>query len=124
MSSTTEPTGRVSRLSGYNLLGAGLVCALSAWLLASFYVGFQASDDANYLIGALGWNSAFPYVGDSHWTLRHSITIPTALFVRAFGLNEVATSLTGVAYFIGVLVANAVFMKRQLGTAPAYLCIN
>ena len=34
---------------------AALVALLTVSLLAALHVGFQASDDANYLTGALGW---------------------------------------------------------------------
>ena len=60
-------------------------CVLGMALLAAFHVGFQASDDINYLVGALGWLNSFPYVGNSHWTLRHTITLPTAAFIQILG---------------------------------------
>lgn len=98
--------------SGVILVGT---LALALVLLARFYVGFQASDDASYLTGALGWVEQFPYVGQDHWTLRHTITIPTALFLRWFGTNEFATSLSNILYFLAFLAVNAWFANRYLG---------
>jgi hypothetical protein len=89
---------------------------LTLALLQAMHVGFQASDDANYLLGALGWLEHFPYVGDNHWTLRHTITVPTAVALSLFGLNEFAASLSNIAYFCAFLAVNAWFVARHLGT--------
>lgn len=102
-------------------IGALLLAAATLVLVAVFHVGFQASDDASYLAGALGWLESFPYVGNSHWTLRHTITLPTALFIRVFGLNEGAVSLSNVLYYLGFLLVNAWFMSRHLGGLAAAL---
>ncbi len=91
-------------------------------ILAVSYVGFQASDDARYLEGALGWIEHFPFVGDSHWTLRHTITIPTAVFIQFLGLNEFATSLTNVLYFIAFLALNAWCVARYVNVLAAWFC--
>ncbi|RPH53506.1 MAG: hypothetical protein EHM89_19960 [Acidobacteria bacterium] len=91
---------------------AAILCVLTLALLVLFHVGFQASDDAVYLTGALGWIEHFPYVGESHWTLRHTITIPTAVFVLLLGLNETAVSLTNILYF-----------RRSSGSTPGS-CAN
>ncbi len=98
---------------------AALVALLTVSLLAALHVGFQASDDANYLTGALGWIEQFPYVGDNHWTLRHTITLPTALSIRLFGTNEFSVSLSNMLYFLAFLALNAVFCIRYLGRGSA-----
>lgn len=95
------------------LVAVALICT------ATFHVGFQASDDASYLSGALGWLEHFPYVGDSHWTLRHTIVIPAALAIKFFGLNERAVSLIDVLYFIGFVAVNAWYLFRYLGAVAA-----
>ena len=89
--------------------------------IVAFHVGFQASDDASYLAGALGWLERFPYVGNSHWTLRHTITLPTALFIRLFGLNETAVSLSNILYYVGFLGVNGWFMRKHVGGLAAAL---
>ena len=101
------------------MLTAVILGVLTLLLLACFHVGFQASDDASYLDGALGWIERFPYVGDTHWTLRHTITLPTALFVLLLGLNETAVSLSNILYFLAFLGVNAWFMREHLGAAAA-----
>jgi len=98
-----------------------ILCVLTFALLVLFHVGFQASDDAEYLTGALGWIEHFPYVGETHWTLRHTITIPTAVFVLLLGLNETAVSLSNILYFLAFLGVNGWFMREHVGgTAAAF----
>jgi 4-amino-4-deoxy-L-arabinose transferase-like glycosyltransferase len=96
-----------------------LVLLTAAALLPAFFVGFQASDDASYLHGALGWLDRFPYIGDSHWTLRHTITLPTALSIMVIGLNDVATGFPNVVYFCLFLVLNTFAAARFLGRGTA-----
>ena len=90
---------------------------LTLLLLQAMRVGFQASDDASYLVGAFGWLEQFPYVGENHWTLRHTITVPTALAMSLLGLNEFAVSLSNIAYFCAFVTVNAWFVARHLGAA-------
>lgn len=102
-----------------NLFAVAALVAIALISTTAFHVGFQASDDASYLSGALGWLEHFPYVGDSHWTLRHTIVIPAALAIKFFGLNERAVSLTNVLYFIGFVAVNAWYLSRYLGVVAA-----
>ena len=88
-------------------------------LMTELYVGFQAGDDKSYLTGALGWVESFPFVGPDHWTLWHTFTLPTAAFLKLFGFNEFAVSLTNSLYFILFVVMNAGFVQRFLGAGSA-----
>src|SRR5262245_10748948 len=101
------------------ILSFATVLGLAIALLMIFHSGFIATDDASYLVGALGWLQHFPYVGESHWTLRHTITIPTALSVAALGLNELAVVLPNVLYFLAFLILNAYFITRYTGRQAA-----
>lgn len=83
-------------------------------VLMLLHVGFQGGDDSSFLIGALGWIQSFPYVGESHWTLRHTVTIPAALSIKMFGFNELAITIPTIAYFIAFLAVNAWFIARYL----------
>ncbi len=97
------------------------ILMVAALLLPFFHVGFQASDDAGYLGGALGWLERFPYVGHSHWTLRHTITLPVAASVSLFGLSELSVSLPNVVYFALFLVVNTIAAGRVLGLGTALI---
>ncbi|WP_206668725.1 ArnT family glycosyltransferase [Lacisediminimonas profundi] len=84
-------------------------------MMARFHVGFQGGDDKSYLTGAIGWLQGFPYVGDNHWALRHTITIPTALSVKLFGLNEVSVGLSNSIYFLLFTGLNAWMVSKHFG---------
>ena len=111
------PSSAQPGLSALHFVGLAL---LGLALLAAFHVGFQASDDINYVVGALGWLDGFPYVGNSHWTLRHTITVPTAAFIALFGLNGFSVSLSNLLYFVAFVAANAWFVAHFLGRRSAY----
>jgi hypothetical protein len=97
------------------------VLPCSFMLLSLFFVGFQASDDANYLSGALGWLEHFPFIGDSHWTLRHTITLPTAAAVAILGLDRFPVSLSNICYFEALLLVNGYFTCRYFGLTCALI---
>ena len=101
--------------------GVVFVLLLGALLLLQWaaFVGFQASDDANYLIGALGWLEHTFYVGNSHWTLRHTLTLPTAASVGTFGLSRLSVSLPTLLYFMGFLAIQVWALHRYFGLAVA-----
>jgi 4-amino-4-deoxy-L-arabinose transferase-like glycosyltransferase len=104
------------------LVGAlAAILLVAALLLPFFHVGFQASDDAGYLGGALGWLERFPYVGYSHWTLRHTITLPVAASVGLFGLSEFSVSLPNIVYFLLFLAVNTIAAGRVLGLGTALI---
>jgi 4-amino-4-deoxy-L-arabinose transferase-like glycosyltransferase len=112
-------------MTGAELTASRLSAAVLAILLVAvvllpfFHVGFQASDDAGYLGGGLGWLEQFPYVGRSHWQLRHTITLPVAASVALFGLNEFSVSLTNIVYFLLFLAVNTIAAARVLGLGAA-----
>lgn len=115
----------IPRRAGPNALwlAVALVAVGLPLLISVFYVGFQASDDIHYLNGALAWTDHFPYVGTSHWTLRHTITLPTALALRWFGLNEGAAGLTGVLYFTAFLAVNLWGIRRTFGPVATVFAV-
>ncbi|WP_083440532.1 ArnT family glycosyltransferase [Aquincola tertiaricarbonis] len=94
----------------YVLLALALV--LLQWRV---FVGYQASDDANYLLGAMGWLEHSPYVGNSHWTLRHTLTLPSALSISALGLNLFSVALPTLIYFIGFIAVQTWALHRHFG---------
>ncbi|RTL46522.1 MAG: hypothetical protein EKK53_03430 [Burkholderiales bacterium] len=101
----------------------GSLALLLALLQWRFFVGFQASDDANYLRGALGWLAHVPYVGDTHWTLRHTLTLPAAASVSTLGLSLFSLGLTTVLYFFGFVALQLHGLQRHLGF-PVAACFG
>lgn len=105
-----------------NLRGrAGLVAglALFAALVAMAWVGFLASDDVTYALGAYGWLEHFPFVG-GHGTIRYPITIPMALSFLAFGENEFALVLPSLLYVAGFLILAWKMSRDTAGPLPAF----
>ncbi|MGQ3051439.1 MAG: ArnT family glycosyltransferase [Roseateles sp.] len=96
-----------------------LMLAALLLLQSLVFVGFQASDDANYLSGAFGWLKHTFYIGNSHWTLRHTLTLPTALSVSSLGLTPLSVSLPALLYFIGFLAVQVWALHRYFGLAVA-----
>ena len=93
--------------------------SLAALIMVWRYVGFQSTDDAAYLEAGLSWLEQFPYVGDSHWTLRHPIALPIAATVAVLGVKETAVSLPAVLYFFGTVAVNIFLASRFIGLLPA-----
>nr|AQW45587.1 hypothetical protein [Aquincola tertiaricarbonis] len=83
------------------------------------FVGYQASDDANYLLGATGWLEHSPYVGNSHWTLRHTLTLPTALSISTLGLSLFSVALPTLVYFVAFVAVQVWALHRHFGFAVA-----
>ena len=111
-------TGRaLSWLSeGRNGLWLGLI--LFGALVAFGWIGFLASDDVTYAIGAYGWIEHFPFVG-GHGTIRYPITIPIALSFLTFGENEYAMVLPSLLYLVGALFLIWHAVRDVSGSLPA-----
>ncbi|HEY9106427.1 MAG TPA: hypothetical protein VIN58_07090 [Roseateles sp.] len=97
----------------------GLLALALLGLQWRFFVGFQASDDANYLIGAKGWLDKGLYVGNTHWTLRHTLTLPSALAISTLGLSLFSVALPTLLYFIGFVGVQTWALHRRLGFGVA-----
>ena len=101
-------------------LWAGLV--LLAVLVALSWVGFIASDDTTYAVGAYGWIDDFPYVG-GHGTIRYPITIPMALSFTLLGDNEIAFVLPSLLFLVGFLCLAWRVVKDRAGAIPAFTAL-
>ena len=112
--SRSQPT---SMLKGTRTLWIGL--AVFAALLAYAWVGFIASDDVTYALGAYGWIEQFPYVG-GHGTIRYPITIPMALSFLTLGENSFAMVLPSLAYVLAFLVMAWWASRRVAGEKAAF----
>ncbi len=82
---------------------AAIVFVAAALVVAIFaiwqtFVGYIDSDDVAYAQAASGWVAHVPYLGGSHWGLRHTIVLPMALGFRIFGENEATLVLPSLLY--------------------------
>ena len=106
--------------------GAGapvLLAAFTICIIAFGWVGYYGSDDMSYAGGAIGWLENFPYVGDSHWTLRHTVVIPIAILFGFFGPSEVALVLPTILYFLAILALTYFVVQRYFDWTVACLAI-
>jgi 4-amino-4-deoxy-L-arabinose transferase-like glycosyltransferase len=86
-------------------------------------VGFYGSDDLSYAEGGLGWLHHFPYVGDSHWTLRHTLVIPMAALFGLFGISEITLVLPAFLYYLALLVLVFVMLQRHFDTVTGCVAV-
>ena len=96
----------------WNLAALGL---LTAAALAFAWTGFLGSDDAAYADAARGWLAQVPFIGTSHWALRHPLVLPTALSFRLFGVSEASLAAPTVLAFLALIAATYLWLARRLG---------
>jgi hypothetical protein len=99
------------------LLGLAIFLAV-IWL---FWIGFLGSDDSLYWTAAGGWLLHVPFIGDSHWSLRHTLDIPLALARLAFGNAMTAMVLPTLLYALGLVAVLAWWVHRTCGAAAALI---
>jgi 4-amino-4-deoxy-L-arabinose transferase-like glycosyltransferase len=100
------------------LLLAASVCGFLL-MITVFWFGFRGSDDTLYWKGAAGWLTHFPYLGDNHWQLRHTLVIPMALTRAVLGDGMPALVLPSLLYAVGVVVVVALWVYRAAGLPAA-----
>jgi len=81
-----------------------ILLVVATTMLGLSWVGYMASDDSLYSAGALGWLKDAPFVGNTHWALRHPLVIPVALSYSLFGVSELSLVLVTTAYFLALLI--------------------
>jgi 4-amino-4-deoxy-L-arabinose transferase-like glycosyltransferase len=99
------------------LLAAGICTFLV--LIDLFWVGFLGSDDSLYWAGSGGWLTHIPWLGATHWGLRHTLVIPMAIARAVLGDGPLALLLPSLLYSIGVLVLVALWINRTAGLPAA-----
>lgn len=104
------------------VFGYVVILALSITLLAFYWFGYRGYHDEIFLIrGTLGWLEDFPYVGSTHWELRHPYVLATAASIKALGVSEWALLLPNVLALLSLLTVIYWVTARWLGTAAAVL---
>ena len=91
--------------------------------MAFGWVGYIGSDDMTYIGAAVGWIEDFPFVGSSHWDLRHTIVIPIGFSIAILGFNEFAFVAPMMAYGLGILAVTYVGLLHAFGRSVAALTV-
>ncbi len=98
-----------------------LVAVVGSFALA--FIGYQGwlLDDWHYIKGAEGWLDQVPYLGSTHWELRHPIVVPMAIALSLVGTREAA--VVGVAGLYYLLLAGVTFAatKVLMGKTAGFL---
>lgn len=102
----------------------GLAVVLLAYIALQwvFWIGYRGYiDDVMSIRGALRWIEQWPYVGETHWELRHPYILALAVSFRTFGLSEVSAMIPGVLANMGTLVVLWTVVARSSGGRSATL---
>lgn len=97
-----------------------LLAALAAFVagMAGFgWVGYLNSDDLYYAMAAQAWAERGGALGESHWSLRHIIVVPTAVLFRLFGRNEWTLVAPMLAYGAGLIALTFCAVRAVAGFA-------
>jgi 4-amino-4-deoxy-L-arabinose transferase-like glycosyltransferase len=89
-----------------------LVLAWSVAMVWFAWVGFISSDDFFYAVGAEGWLRQFPYLGETHWELRHPFVLSMAASFALFGKGEYPMVLVTTAYHLAMIALVYVMVSR------------
>ena len=98
-----------------------LILAVGVVMLSVGWVGYVGSDDHSYARGALGWLNQFPYMGDDHWTLRHTVVIPIGVSLAVLGMREISLGIPSALLFLLMLAFNYHYSQRFFGARFALL---
>ena len=93
-------------------------------LLSMGWVGFIASDDDSYRGAARAWlDPAVSNIGQTHWSLRHTVTLPIAVSISLFGDNEFSLILPSLLSLSLLLCAVFFCVRLRLGRGNAFAAI-
>jgi 4-amino-4-deoxy-L-arabinose transferase-like glycosyltransferase len=102
-----------------------VILGLSALILADFWNGYMGEwDDDFYIRAILGWMSEPPYVGSTHWELRHPYVLSLVASVSLLGMNETALVLPSIASLYVLLCILYVALLRYVGVAAAVTAVT
>lgn len=93
---------------------SALLILLLAAAIAIGWIGFIASDDSLYFVGAERWLTHPPFAGDTHWSTRFPLLWSFDAMLLLFGRGFAAFAATALLWY-GVLVAIVGLFVRRLG---------
>ncbi|TVR77940.1 MAG: hypothetical protein EA405_15415 [Rhodospirillales bacterium] len=96
-----------------------LIILISLSLFRAVAIGHIASDDMSYIVAARGWLDQEAFVPQSHWTVRHTVTLPMALSFWLFGDGEWQSVLPSLLYSLALVSSVFLIMCRYFGIVAA-----
>lgn len=90
-------------------------------LVAFAGVGHISADDQMYIAAARDWLATGAVLPESHWTVRHTVTLPIALSFAIFGDGEWQSVLPSTLYALGLAWTVYAIMRRYYGGTAALI---
>jgi len=78
-------------------------------------------DDEQYVRAGINWIEHFPYLGDTHWALRHPFNLLLALAYLVSGVSQEASVVAGDAPIFALVVVTFLAIRITFDTATACL---
>lgn len=88
--------------------------------VALYWRGLGPGDAERYLLSALRWQEG-PWLGDTHWALRHLFVLPIAASFATLGAGEAAAILPNLLYAALTVAVTWTFGRRWLGARDAFI---
>lgn len=110
-------TGRILGVVAVFAFGS----AIFLLMLAAFGTGPLGTDDSLYWDASGGWRAHVPFVGTSHWALRHTLVIPLALARCLFGDGPTALLVPTVTAALGLIAVLLLWVSRVAGVRSAWV---
>ena len=86
----------------------GILLAIVVFLCLTitFWTGFTANDDAQYLFSSQFFlRGVGIWLPENHWGFRYTVTIPLGILISLFGVSEVVISIVALTYGVALLAA-------------------
>lgn len=103
------------------IIDVAIIFAVAVFMLAFSWIGFIAADDAAYSDTAKEWLTAAPYLGDTHWALRHPHVLSIAASYGLFGYGEFQLVLPTTIYFFLTLAVVYALLDRFIDRNSALI---
>jgi Dolichyl-phosphate-mannose-protein mannosyltransferase len=80
-------------------------------------------DDLHFFEAARNWIDHPPYVGTTHWGLRHAIVLPLASLMRLLPDQPIIFYLLPVAYFLVFFAIIVPYLRNHIGTMATFIAM-
>lgn len=95
-----------------------------AWVFQSVtFIGFEGfNDDSRYIEAAVGWLDKTPFVGETHWAIRHPTVLSIAASFAVFGTGIYAAAIPSLLCYLGLLGVTFWAIRSAAGQTAAIFC--
>jgi len=98
-----------------------IVSAAAVIFLAVSWIGFYGGDDWQYSEAARQWLSEGLFLGETHWSVRHTHVLPIAASYAIFGLGEFQLLLPSLVFYFASLIIIYALLNKFIGREAALI---